>query len=315
MLSGRLLRQFIAVAEELNFRKAADRLNMAQSPLSQAIRHLEDILEVQLLVRTNRSVTLTAGGRVFLEEARTLLRQEERAIAKARIATAAESGELALGFIGSLAYDVLPRLVDNFQARCPAVRLELHELRTKDQIEALQMRRLDVGVVRLPLSDADGLSTYQLQRDHFIVALPATHRLAKARTVNLADLAPDRFVLFSRKRVPSMYMKVMTACIEAGFYPSVAYEVLEIASAIGVVASGTAVSLVPSNLRVLTHGNVVYKELAAPASDIELEAALVWRQSDNSPTLQSFLAASMVKPFKPVPPARVRRSASRPATR
>lgn len=290
MLSSRLLRQFIAVAEELNFRKAAERLNMAQSPLSQAIRHLEEILEVQLFVRSNRSVSLTAGGRAFLEEAHSLMRQEERAIAKARIATAAASGQLALGFIGSLAYDVLPRLVSKFEARCPDVRLELHELRTKDQIEALLMRRLDVGVVRLPLPEADGLATQPLQVDRFVVALPARHRLAGARIVDLSDLASDRFVLFSRKRVPSMYMKVMTACIDAGFHPFVAYEVLEIASAIGVVASGVAVGLVPSNLKVLTHGDVVYKELASPAGKIGLEASLVWRQSDNNPTLQSFLA-------------------------
>ena len=302
MLSGRLLRQFIAVAEELNFRKAAERLNMAQSPLSQAIRHLEEILEVQLFARSNRSVNLTPGGRVFLEEARALMRQEERAIAKARVATAVASGQLTLGFIGSLAYDVLPRLVSRFEARCPDVRLELHELRTKDQIEALVMRRLDVGIVRLPLPEADGLATHRLQLDHFVVALPAAHRLANATVVELSELAADRFVLFSRKRVPSMYMKAMTACIEAGFYPSVAYEVLEIASAIGVVASGVAVSLVPSNLRVLTHADVVYKELAKPASKIELEAALVWRQSDNSPTLQSFLATSQSVRTRPARP-------------
>lgn len=292
MLTARLLRQFIAVAEELNFRKAAELLNMSQSPLSQAIRHLEEILEVQLLVRTPRNVSLTPGGRVFLEEARALMLQQERAISTARIATAFASGQLSLGFVGSLAYDLLPRLVGNFQAHCPNVQLELHELRTKDQIEALLMRRLDVGIVRLPLPDTDGLATRWLHRDHFMVALPATHRLAEAAAIELSELAGDRFVLFSRKRVPSMYMKVMTACIDAGFYPTVAYEVLEIASAIGVVASGVAVSLVPSNLQVLTHPDVVYKELAVPASRILLEAALVWRQSDNNPTLQSFLAAS-----------------------
>ncbi len=289
MLNGRLVRQFIAVAEELNFRKAAERLHMAQSPLSQAIKGLEGILGVELFLRTKRSVALTAAGKVFLDQARLLQQQEARAVAATREATAHAAGRLALGFIGSLAYDLLPALVAQFQRHHPAVRLDLLEMRSNEQADALRARRLDVGLVRLPLEAADGLATRMLRRDHFMVALPVGHRLTAAPVVDLADLAHDKLALFSRQRVPSMFMKVMTACIDAGFHPDIAYEVQEIASAIGIVASGQAVALIPSSLEVLVHPLVVYRPLAHPAREIALDAALAWRLSDPSPTLKAFL--------------------------
>ncbi len=299
MLNGRQVRQFIAVAEELNFRRAAERLHMAQSPLSQAIKGLEALLGVALFVRTQRSVALTPAGRVFLEQARLLQQHEARAVAATREATASAFGRLALGFIGSLAYDLLPALVARFQQHHPDVRLDLLEMRSNEQADALRARRLDVGLVRLPLEDDDGLATRMLRRDNFMVALPVGHRLTREAVIDLAALAHDQLALFSRQRVPSMFMKVVTACIDAGFHPHIAYEVQEIASAIGIVASGQAVALIPSSLEVLVHPQVVYRPLAHPAHAITLDAALAWRQADPNPALKAFLALAEGLPVPP----------------
>ncbi len=293
MLNGRLVRQFIAVAEELNFRKAAERLHMAQSPLSQAIKSLEGLLGVELLMRTNRTVALTPAGREFLGQARLLQQQELLAIAATRSAVADPAGRLTLGYIGSLAYDLMPQLVAAHQLRHPQVHVDLLEMRSNEQAEALRSGRLDVGLLRLPLENADGLATRMLRRDHFMVALPLGHRLVDAEVIDLADLRSEKLALFSRHRVPSMFMKVMTACIDAGFHPNLAYEVQEIASAIGVVASGQAVALIPSSLESLVHPLVVYRPLAYPASEMALDAALAWRESDRGLALQSFLGVAV----------------------
>lgn len=289
MLSSRLLRQFIAVAEELNFGRAATRLHMAQSPLSQAIRNLEAMVGVPLLLRTKRSVRLTPAGVVFLREAQASLKQEEQAVEAARRAHEGSLGRLSLGFIGSVGFDILPRVVHNFQARFPEVRLDVIEARTGDQVGKLLSHQLDVGIVRLPVAAETGLSVRLIERDYFVAALPATHPLARRHIIDLADLKGDSFVVFSRELIPSMHTKVLSACLEAGFYPSIAYEVLQVVSAIGVVAAGAAVALLPSNLMAVKHAGVVYRPLKSPASQIPIDAAVAWRSWDENPVLMSFL--------------------------
>jgi DNA-binding transcriptional LysR family regulator len=289
MLSSRLLRQFIAVTEELNFGRAAVRLHMAQSPLSQAIRNLEEIVGAPLLIRTKRSVRLTAAGDVFLREARLSLKQEEQAVQAARRAHEGSLGRLGLGFVGSVGFDILPRVVRNFQKRFPDVRLDVIEMRTGDQVGKLLSHQLDVGIVRLPLPADAGLATRPIERDYFVAALPVNHRLAKRKIVDLADLRRDNFVLFSRELIPSMHTKVLSACLEAGFYPTIAYEVLQVVSAIGIVAAGAAVALLPSNLMAVKPEGMVYRPLKAPAAEIPIEAAVAWREWDENPALLSFL--------------------------
>lgn len=292
MLSSRLLRQFVTVAEELNFGRAAARLHMAQSPLSQAIRNLEEVVGVPLFSRTKRSVRLTPAGSAFLREARLSLQQEEQAVEAARRAHEGSLGRLGLGFIGSVGFDILPRVVRNFQQRFPEVRLDVVEARTGDQVGRLLSHQLDVGIIRLPLPlpAAAGLATRLIERDYFVAALPASHPLARRNVIDLADLRNDNFVVFSRELIPSMHTKVLSACLEAGFYPTIAYEVLQVVSAIGVVAAGAAVALLPTNLMTVKHAGMVYRPLKAPASQIPIDAAVAWRPWDENPALHSFLS-------------------------
>jgi len=290
MLSSRLLRQFVAVAEELNYGRAATRLHMAQSPLSQAIRNLEEMVGVPLLLRTKRSVRLTAAGSVFLHEARLSLKQEEQAVEAARRAHAGSLGRLGLGFVGSVGFDILPRVVRNFQERFPAVRLDVLEMRTGDQVGKLLSHQLDIGIVRLPLPAGTGLATRLIERDYFVAALPAAHPLARRKIIDLAELRGDNFVVFSRELIPSMHTKVLSACLEAGFYPSIAYEVLQVVSAIGIVAAGAAVALLPSNLMAVKPEGMVYRPLKGAAAQIPIDAAVAWRGWDENPALHSFLS-------------------------
>jgi DNA-binding transcriptional LysR family regulator len=289
MLSNRLLRQFIAVAEELNYHRASARVQMAQSPLSQAIRKLESYVGVALFVRSKRNVALTAAGRVFLDEARASLKRDEQAVLAARQAAQGESGSISLGFVGSVGYDVLPVVIKNFHARFPHINVDLNQLHTSDQLERLRTHQLDVGIARPPIPDDRGIASRLIKRDRLIVALPRSHRLAGADAIALGDLRQDPFVLFSRTLVEPMYIKVLTACQDAGFYPHFTYEVQEVPSAIGVVASGTAVALLPACLRVVQHTDVIYKDLLPPASSLVLDTVIIWREGDPHAALNSFL--------------------------
>ena len=163
-------------------------------------------------------------------------------------------------------------------------------MRTGDQVGKLLSHQLDLGIVRLPLPAGTGLETRLIERDYFVAALPATHPLARRKIIDLAELRGDNFVVFSRELIPSMHTKVLSACLEAGFYPSIAYEVLQVVSAIGIVAAGAAVALLPSNLMAVKPEGMVYRPLQGAAAQIPIDAAVAWRGWDENPALHSFLS-------------------------
>jgi DNA-binding transcriptional LysR family regulator len=154
MIAGRLLEQFIAVAEELHFGRAAARLHMAQPPLSQAIKHLEELVGVQLLTRSKHFVALTPAGAAFLEESRELLAHGQRAIETARRASEGLTGRIAIGFVGSVSYELMPRILRQFRTKFPSIHVDLWELPSNEQVEGLLSRKIDLGIVRLPLNNA-----------------------------------------------------------------------------------------------------------------------------------------------------------------
>src|SRR5215208_2490915 len=188
----RHLRYFIAVAETLHFGRAAAGLGIAQPPLSQQIQKLEGELGVRLLNRTKRTVKLTDPGRVFLAEARRTVAQAARAADSARRASRGEVGWLAVGFVGSATYSLLPPLLRRFHRRNAGVELSLRELTTAQQLEALHRNEIDVAILRTPAPDPR-VVTAVLVEEEFVVALPDSHRLAASRRVALKDLASDAF--------------------------------------------------------------------------------------------------------------------------
>ncbi|WP_158284533.1 LysR family transcriptional regulator [Azospirillum sp. TSO35-2] len=287
-----MLRQFVAVAEELHFGRAAARLNMAQPPLSQAIKQLEILVGVQLLQRTKRFVRLTPAGSVLLEHARDMLAQEARAIESARLAAQGLIGRISIGFVGSVAYALLPRLLQDFRSRFPNIQVDLREATSKEQVESLLSRKIDVGIVRLPLPNVANLQVRVIERERFIAVLPAFHHLAAADSVILADLAEESFMIFPADRIASLHSKFLFACHEAGFTPRITLEAWQMPSMVSLVAAGFGTVLLPSQVRSLGHPGVVYKDINDASTNLDLEIAVVWRDDNMSAGVHSFLSVA-----------------------
>jgi DNA-binding transcriptional LysR family regulator len=283
----RLLRYFVTVAEELHFSRAALRLNMAQPPLSQQIRRLEQELGVRLLNRTKRHVALTEPGREFLDSAREILQQVDRAVTRVQSLGRGEAGRITIGTISSVAYeDTLPRVLRAFRARYPAVSITLQEMNAEDQLAALREDRIQLGFLRPPVT-ASGLAMVTFFREPLVAVLPAEHRLAARKRIPLRALADDPFVVVPRSQALGGLDLVLGACFQAGFTPRVTQEARELQSVIGFVAAGFGVSLVPATVRKLAHRGVAFVALAPPAVFIEIAA--VHKVQNDSPLLAAFL--------------------------
>jgi len=286
----RHLRYFVAVAEELHFGRAAERLHMSQPPLSMQIRALEGELGVQLFLRTQRRVSLTQAGAVFLGEARQILARTESAMLLAQRASRGEVGDLAVGFVSTADYNVLPPLLREFRTRAPAVRLTLHESTTDRQLADLVDGRIDIGFVLPPVEDPR-LAYRTIHREPLVVALPARHPLArKPGKVRLVALAEAPFILFPRPLAPSLYDAVVSFCRSAGFSPHVEQEAVQMQTIVSLVSAEMGVALIPASLRHLGRTGVIYKALleASPLTEI----GLAWRRDDPLATLKVFLAVA-----------------------
>lgn len=267
----RHLRYFLAVAEELHFGRAAARLHIAQPPLSQQIRQLERELGYDLFLRTQRRVRLTEAGAAFREEARGLLDRLEQAKAAAGRIARGEAGALAVGFVASATYALLPRLYRRFRARHPEVALALEEMSTAEQVDALRAGRIQLGLARPPVGD-DALAAEPLADEPLVAALPVRHPLAARKELPLRALAHEPFVLFPRRPRPGWIDVVQGACHASGFRPAVAQEVLELSTAVTLVAAGVGVTLVPASAQALRLEGVAYRPLRDPAPSTRLLA-------------------------------------------
>jgi DNA-binding transcriptional LysR family regulator len=281
----RHLRYFVAVAEELHFRRAAERLHMSQPPLSQQIRRLEEEVGATLLVRNQRRVELTAAGTAYLARAREILLAVEDAAREARRVQRGEVGRLAVGFVGSALYSVVPELLRAFRDRHPDVGLRLHELGTTEQLRRLDDGRLDIGFIRAPGSRA-GLSIETVLREPVVAALPDVHPLARGGEVRVQDLAGQPLVLMTRAGAPGLRAALGPVTDGLG-EDAIVQEVAEMQTLIGLVAAGVGMSFVPESVRALARAGVVYRPLAGEAPTVALSAA--WRTGDDSPVLAAFL--------------------------
>ena len=283
----RHLRYFVAVAEELHFGRAAERVGIAQPPFSQQIQKLEHEVGTTLLRRTKRRVDLTAAGEAFLGEARQALAQADRALLAARRAARGEVGQLALGFVSSAVYGKLASAFGLMRSRYPGVALQLHDLTSEEQAEGIQAGRLDVGLVRPPVPGVENLTLRVVGREPLMAVLPARHRLARLKQIPLPALANEPFLLVPRQLGPGFYDQLMAVCARAGFRPRVVQEARTTQTIISLIAGGMGVSLVPASMQSLQRTGVTYRPLRPPVPTTEL--AVLWRGQEAAPVVHSFL--------------------------
>jgi DNA-binding transcriptional LysR family regulator len=282
----RHLRYFVVVAEELHFRRAAERLHMSQPPLSQQIRALEQEIGATLFERNQRKVELTAAGEAFFERAREILDAVEDAARQARRVQRGEVGRLAVGFVGSAMYSFVPELLREFRSHAPDITLRLHELGTSEQLRQLEDGRLDVGFVRVPRTRPE-LTFETLLEEPVVAALPDAHPLATHPLLRLADLEGEPLVLLTRAGAPGLREALAEAIDRLGGEERVVQEAAEMQTVVGLVAAGVGVSLVPESVRALARAGVTYRPLDGYAPKVRL--AVAWRVADDSPVLAAFL--------------------------
>ncbi|PPA04900.1 LysR family transcriptional regulator, partial [Pseudomonas sp. MWU12-2312b] len=245
----RHLRYFIAVAEELHFGRAAQVLGISQPPLSQQIQALEQEVGARLFERTNRRVELSEAGRLFLEEARLVLAQVDKAADVARRAQLGELGELKIGFTSSAPFNsTIPQAIFSFRQRFPAVHLNLREMSSTQVADALVDESIEVGLMR-PLGLPDCLSVVELMREPLVAVLSAKHPLVKdsEEGLFLSALALEPFVFFPRSYGSGLYAQLLSLARDAGFSPHFAQEAGEAMTIIGLVAAGLGVSVLPAS--------------------------------------------------------------------
>jgi len=283
----RLLRYFLAVAHELHFGRAAQRLHVAQPSLSRAIADLESMLGLRLFVRTKRSVRLTGAGRTLLEQGPHALAEVERVFEEARRVGRGEVGQLRLGFLPSAATRLVPAIVRAHRAAFPAVRLHLSELLDLPQLEALTQRRLHLALPRTVWADPT-LVFEPLIREPMSVAVAHDHRLARRAAITYADLEGEPFVLWPRATAPETFDDVIQACRAAGFSPQVVQEATSAYTILGLVAAGVGDSVLASSYAARSGDDTVF----VPVTDSQTTLYLAWRGDDPSTARDNLIAVA-----------------------
>jgi DNA-binding transcriptional LysR family regulator len=255
-------RYFLAVAERLHFSKAAQMLGIAQPPLSQQIKRLEQLLGHRLFDRTTRGVKLTLAGQLLAERARSTLEKVQDDLAQVRRLGRGEEGTLTVGFSGSVMFSELPAAIGSYRRRYPKVELRLRELPTSAQISALQMGTLDLAFLR----DADpteGIEIRTLFEERYVAVLPEAHALAGRRGLRVRDLRKEPFILFARRMGPLAFDRTIACCEKNGFRPNIVQDAPQWPTLVRLVAAGLGVSLAPACVATVAIPGAVYREVRA----------------------------------------------------
>lgn len=283
----RQLRYFLAVAEELHFGKAAERVFIAQSPLSRQIKQLEDELGVQLFRRTKRSVELTDAGRALIPEAEAILLATRRAKEAAVGAKQGRIGRLTIGFTQSAVYTPLARILKQYIGVAPRVELHFREhVLTPEQVLSLTTAKLDLGVLRPPVVDPQ-IELLPLMQETLVAAVPEGSALARRPALSLKDLANEPFVTFSKSIDSSLSAAVLRVCHTTGFQPRITQEAREVATIVMLVASGLGVALVPASAEAVGQEGVVFRPIQQETPLLTL--ALAWNRTTHSAVRDQFI--------------------------
>ncbi|MFC9750885.1 LysR family transcriptional regulator [Streptomyces niveus] len=283
------LHAFVVLAEELHFGRAAARLGIAQPPLSQQIRRLEDKVGYALFSREPGHIGLTAAGRELLPAVRLTLTHLAQGLTAAREVGSGKAGHLRIGFAASLALTVLPSLLRTFRERFPAVDLDIQEMTTTPQLAALRERTIDIGLLREPPAHDAKLGFQTVLTEPFVAVLPASHPLATQRAVHVEQLADCPFVLLPRAVGPPLYDQIADLCIAAGFTPQVTQHAVEWQTVCALVGTGLGVSLAPESIRRIRLKGVAFRRVEPDT--VHTRVAVAWRKNDPNPLVSGILSA------------------------
>ncbi len=302
----RHLRYFVAVAEELNFRRAAQRVHVTQPSLSAQIRQLEQEIGVRLLDRDTHSVALTPAGTRFLDDSKRVLREAEESVRTAQRVARGETGELSIGFVASLGHGLLPRVLRTYRQRFPDVTLKLCEMDTNRQIEAINDRRLDLGFIGFGLAEeTSDLQLAIVAEEPLYAILPQGHPLIGENppaSLPLQALAKEPFLLASRQGAPLFNPWLMILCHQAGFQPHIVQEADQPVTVLNYVAAGVGVTILPAQFSRLATVGVVFVRLDPPVPPYRYCAA--WLPKNRHSAIRHFIeiakeAAQEVAGFHP----------------
>lgn len=281
----RQLRYFIAVAEEKSFGNAAKRLHMSQPPLSIQIKGLEEEIGVRLLDRTTRRVDLTDAGRAFLDKAREVLAASEEAKSVARGAELGLQGRLEVGFVSTATLSILPPALRLFRERFGDVELDLKELSSTEQLQALYEGDIRVGLVRMPLR-APEIELEPILEEPLVVALPTDHSLVARDSITIEEIAELPLIFFERRQEPGSHEQIVELLGRVGALPKVAQYAVHLQTVVGLVASDMGIAILPASARKLRRDGVVYRRLDSPGATSWL--GLMWLERDRSALIENF---------------------------
>lgn len=284
----RQINQFLAVAETLNFRRAAERLHMAQPPLSMAIRRMEAAIGAPLFVRGRRGVALTEVGSAILEDARRVRFHADQLRRATDSAVNGTTGTLRVAFVGSATYTLLPRALPRFRRLFPGITLELREGTTSQMLRDVASGAIDLGLLRYPVSEPFTVDLEVVEEDVLAAVLPADSRLARRRKLALTDLAGEPFVMYSATSAMNLRAQVMALCQAAGFTPRIAQDAVQVQTVVSLVESGMGVALAPSRARRAAPPEVVFRPIEPKTDALKVSIALAFRRGEQSHAARHF---------------------------
>ena len=285
-LELRHFKYFQALANQLNYRKAAEKLFISQPGLSRQIKQMEEILEVPLFIRTKRKVSLTQAGVYLKGEVDFIFNHLQLTTKQLKMVNAGQMGEVRIGFLGSAVQKVIPDLMIQLNKKYPDVHASLEELSNKAQIEALQKDDLDIGFVRMARVPS-GIEIHPVFTDSFSLVLPQNHRLNKSNFKNVGQLKEEPFILFSSDYSPLYYDKIMSICEDQGFTPKISHRSVNAHTIFKLVESGLGVAIIPSSLQLGFELNIKFIKLAKISQNTVLSA--VWRSENRNPAMRQVI--------------------------
>ncbi len=293
MITLKEIKYFIAVSEELNFRKAAKKLNISQPPLSQQIKTLEEKLNFKLFERDKSGVKITLAGKNFLNNSYDIILKINNSIESARKINKGELGTLRIGFSTLASFFLLPKKISNFLKKYPSVELKLKEMRTEKIVEEIKEQKIDIGFAGKKIIDKD-IKSISLFKENIVLAINKNNNLAKKEEVSIKDIRHEKFILFPKsKGSVGIYDRIIEFCQKANFEPKVIQEAYEIEVILGLVSGGLGVALIPENSGLLNLNNIVFKPFKekAPKSEIYL----IMKNYNSNPLTKNFFDISKIK--------------------